>query len=323
MSNKTSTHTIYLHTQEKDNTTSEDIENNNKTILKKNIPESPTDESPTDEQKAKKKQQEVEVSATGSGGGEPNEYQKLLLEIITVGYPPVPELTEEALSVDLSLVKDDITFTNFYKNLVQLYGEPANLPDTVYMGGRQSGSDTRTFDDILNMAKVISHFAQIPKKTQDPEIPPRPTLARPTRSDTMSSDGFPTPIITETPREPSGTPGAISPQPDEYYESLRKFAKEQGWSREKFDNIKKGIATDESPPDSVLIVKNRLILDKEGNTLYRQQQVLDKQKLSLKRKYEELYRTCKHPLDERSRTHGPYPQTEIWCPHCHREEIYG
>jgi hypothetical protein len=71
------------------------------------------------------------------------------------------------------------------------------------------------------------------------------------------------------------------------------------------------------------IRQHRIRLDAIKTELLAKQHALNTQHNSLKRKYDELYMKCDHPRDERSKTHGPYPQTEYWCPDCHREDVFG
>jgi len=92
---------------------------------------------------------------------------------------------------------------------------------------------------------------------------------------------------------------------------------------EKENHNKTSSDTDSQMDEAQSIVQQRMILDNEREQLSRQQQDLDRQHISLRHKYTELHMMCEHPNDKRSRTHGPYPQTEYWCPDCHREDVFG
>lgn len=166
--------------------------------------------------------QEVEVSASGgSSGGRKldNEYQRILTGIMINGYAGKYGSRLSALPSsfvnDVLLVQDETSFTNFYAKMVEQFGEPSGIEGTEFY--TQPRPPARSQADVDRAKKMAGHFDNIPKKSAPVDTsagtgsgvpPPRPTMTRPERSDSMSSgDDFPTPIITDTPRAPSGGGG--------------------------------------------------------------------------------------------------------------------
>ncbi len=179
--------------------------------------------------------QEVEVSASGGGSGGrklDNEYQRILADIMIGGYDGKYGSHLSTLPTtfvnDVLLVQDETSFTNFYAKMVEQFGEPSGTQNTNFY--TQPRAPPRSQADVDRAVKMAGHFDNIPKKSAPADTPdgtgsggqppPRPTMTRPERSDSMSSgDDFPTPIITDTPRadgdgdNPMGEAPPLPPSP--------------------------------------------------------------------------------------------------------------